>query len=115
MRNRHHAGCRVAVERAADRYTLICDGARKHAVGSAGRATSIRSARRVNRAGSRDDTMSPSVVNLRVGNQFIRHPRQARLRLVIRKDNNGSGLLENWTARNIIARPSAFCFALGRD
>ena len=26
MRNRHHAGCRVAVERAADRYTLICDG-----------------------------------------------------------------------------------------
>ena len=23
---RHHAGCRVAVERAADRYTLICDG-----------------------------------------------------------------------------------------
>jgi hypothetical protein len=25
VRNRHHAGCRVAVERAADRYTLICD------------------------------------------------------------------------------------------
>jgi hypothetical protein len=24
--NRHQAGCRVAVERAADRYTLICDG-----------------------------------------------------------------------------------------
>ena len=24
--SRHHAGCRVAVERAADRYTLICDG-----------------------------------------------------------------------------------------
>src|ERR1035438_1617957 len=23
--NRHHAGCRVAVERAADRFTLICD------------------------------------------------------------------------------------------
>jgi hypothetical protein len=26
LRSRHHAGCRVAVERAADRYTLICDG-----------------------------------------------------------------------------------------
>jgi len=26
VRNRHQAGCRVAVERAADRYTLICDG-----------------------------------------------------------------------------------------
>jgi hypothetical protein len=26
VRNRHHADCRVAVERAADRYTLICDG-----------------------------------------------------------------------------------------
>src|SRR3954453_18166126 len=26
VRNRHHAGCRVAVERAADRYTLIRDG-----------------------------------------------------------------------------------------
>ena len=26
VRSRHHAGCRVAVERAADRYTLICDG-----------------------------------------------------------------------------------------
>jgi hypothetical protein len=26
VRNRHHAGCRVAIERAADRYTLICDG-----------------------------------------------------------------------------------------
>ena len=26
MRNRHQAGCRVAVERAVDRYTLICDG-----------------------------------------------------------------------------------------
>ncbi len=26
MRNRHHADCRVAVERAAERYTLICDG-----------------------------------------------------------------------------------------
>jgi hypothetical protein len=25
LRSRHHAGCRVAVERAADRYTLICD------------------------------------------------------------------------------------------
>jgi hypothetical protein len=25
VRNRHHAGRRVAVERAADRYTLICD------------------------------------------------------------------------------------------
>jgi hypothetical protein len=28
VRNRHHAGCRVAGERAADRYTLICDGPR---------------------------------------------------------------------------------------
>jgi hypothetical protein len=26
MRNRHQAGCRVAVERAVDRYALICDG-----------------------------------------------------------------------------------------
>ena len=26
MRNRDQAGCRVAGERAADRYTLICDG-----------------------------------------------------------------------------------------
>jgi hypothetical protein len=26
VRSRRHAGCRVAVERAADRYTLICDG-----------------------------------------------------------------------------------------
>jgi hypothetical protein len=26
VRNRHHADCRVAVERAAERYTLICDG-----------------------------------------------------------------------------------------
>jgi DNA-binding CsgD family transcriptional regulator len=26
VRNRHHADCRAAVERAADRYTLICDG-----------------------------------------------------------------------------------------
>ena len=26
VRSRHHAGCRVAVERGADRYTLICDG-----------------------------------------------------------------------------------------
>ncbi len=26
MRHRRHAGCRVAAERAADRYTLICDG-----------------------------------------------------------------------------------------
>jgi hypothetical protein len=26
VRNRHHAGCRVAAERAADRYTIICDG-----------------------------------------------------------------------------------------
>ena len=26
MRSRHRAGCRVIVERAADRYTLICDG-----------------------------------------------------------------------------------------
>jgi hypothetical protein len=26
VRNRHHADCHVAVERAADRYTLICDG-----------------------------------------------------------------------------------------
>jgi integrase len=25
VRNRHHAGCRVAVERAADPYTLICE------------------------------------------------------------------------------------------
>jgi hypothetical protein len=25
VRNRHHAGWRVAVEPAADRYTLICD------------------------------------------------------------------------------------------
>lgn len=25
VRNRHHADCRVAVERAADGYTLICD------------------------------------------------------------------------------------------
>ena len=25
MRNRHHAGCRVAVERAADPYILICE------------------------------------------------------------------------------------------
>jgi hypothetical protein len=26
VRHRRHAGCRVAAERAADRYTLICDG-----------------------------------------------------------------------------------------
>jgi hypothetical protein len=26
VRIRHHADCRVAVERAADRYVLICDG-----------------------------------------------------------------------------------------
>ena len=26
LRSRHHAGCRVAVERVDDRYTLICDG-----------------------------------------------------------------------------------------
>lgn len=26
VRNRHQAGCRVAVERAADRHILICDG-----------------------------------------------------------------------------------------
>jgi hypothetical protein len=26
LRNRHHAGCHVAVERAADRYTLVGDG-----------------------------------------------------------------------------------------
>jgi hypothetical protein len=26
VRNRHQVGCRVVVERAADRYTLICDG-----------------------------------------------------------------------------------------
>jgi len=25
VHNRHHAGCRIAVERAADQYTLICD------------------------------------------------------------------------------------------
>jgi hypothetical protein len=25
VRNRHHAGCRIAGERAADRYTLICE------------------------------------------------------------------------------------------
>src|SRR4029453_11344796 len=26
LRSRHHVGCRVAVERVNDRYTLICDG-----------------------------------------------------------------------------------------
>jgi hypothetical protein len=26
VRHRRHAGCRVAAERAADHYTLICDG-----------------------------------------------------------------------------------------
>jgi putative ABC transport system permease protein len=36
LRSRHHAGCRVAVERAADRYTLICDGPLFSATGASG-------------------------------------------------------------------------------